>query len=70
MEKLLDSVENYYSFNKEMGFPILDQNKLGTSEEKSLNQIRYYKIKSDIYANVDGYTKDYYDNINQALVLI
>lgn len=68
-EKLLDSVENYYNYNKIKAFEILKKTNLGDGKKKNLNQIRYYKIKSDLYANTDGYTKDYYDNINQALAL-
>lgn len=69
VEKLLDSVEVNYYLDKEKGFEILEKTHLKKGTEESRNQVRYYKIKSDIYSNVDGYTEDYYENIYKAIAL-
>jgi len=69
VEKLLDSVENYYTSDKENAFKLLAETKLDSTSEKNLDLVRYYELKAIVYANTEEKTEAFYSHLKTAIYI-
>ena len=67
VEKLLDSVEDYYTLDKENAFKLLAETKLDSTSEKNLDLVRYYELKAIVYANTEDKTAAFYSHLKTAI---